>query len=58
MSDNINNALVGIMFKTLQNAEQKNVRTAQYDNKEMVKILTDHIFKESNKASKTGDDKV
>ena len=58
MSEKINNARVMGMFMTMQKAEQKNVRTAEYDSKDMVKRLAGYILKESNKDSETGDDKA
>ena len=58
MSEKINNARILGMFMTMQKAEQKNVRTAEYEPKDMVKRLAAYILKESNKSSETGDDKA
>lgn len=47
----VNNALVMSMFMAIRNSELKNVRTLQYDSKDMVKMITKYIMKESERAA-------
>lgn len=47
----VNNALVMSMFLAIRNSELKNVRTLQYDSKDMVKKITKYIMKESERAA-------
>ena len=44
----VNYARVLNMFITIRNSEQKNVRTLQYDSKDMVKRITNYIVKQSD----------
>lgn len=41
----VNNARVMEMFLAIKNFELKNVRTLQYDSKDMVRKITDYIVK-------------
>lgn len=43
----INNARVMTMFMAIRNFELKNVRTLQYDSKDMVKRITNYIVKQA-----------
>ena len=55
----VNYARVLNMFITIRNSEQKNVRTLQYDSKDMVKRITNYIVKQSDDSasdSKEADD--
>lgn len=47
----VNNAIVMSMFMAIRNSELKNVRTLQYDSKDMVKTITKYIIKESERAA-------
>ncbi|MGM9602718.1 MAG: hypothetical protein ACI3W5_14190 [Faecousia sp.] len=47
----VNYARVLNMFITIRNSEQKNVRTLQYDSKDMVKRITNYIVKQSDDAA-------
>ena len=47
----INNARVMTMFMAIRNFELKNVRTLQYDSKDMVKRITNYIVKQADKAA-------
>lgn len=44
----VNYARVLNMFITIRNSELKNVRTLQYDSKDMVKRITNYIVKQSD----------
>lgn len=44
----INNARVMTMFMAIRNFELKNVRTLQYDSKDMVKRITNYIVKQAD----------
>lgn len=46
----INYARVMNMFIAIRNDELKNVRTLQYDSKDMVKRITNYIVKQSDYA--------
>lgn len=55
----VNYARVLNMFITIRNSELQNVRTLQYDSKDMVKRITNYIVKQSDDAvsdSKEADD--
>ena len=55
----VNYARVLSMFMAIRNSELKNVRTLQYDSKDMVKRITNYIVKQSGDAasgSKEADD--
>ena len=55
----VNYARVLSMFMAIRNSELKNVRTLQYDSKDMVKRITNYIVKQSDDAalgSKEADD--
>lgn len=55
----VNYARVLNMFITIRNSELKNVRTLQYDSKDMVKRITNYIVKQSDDSasdSKEADD--
>lgn len=55
----VNYACVLNMFITIRNSELQNVRTLQYDSKDMVKRITNYIVKQSDDAvsdSKEADD--
>lgn len=47
----INNARVMTMFMAIRNFELKNVRTLQYDSKDMVKRITNYIVKQDDNAA-------
>lgn len=47
----VNNARVMAMFMTIRNSELKNVRTLQYDSKDMVKRITNYIVKQTEAAA-------
>lgn len=47
----VNNARVMAMFVAIRNFELKNVRTLQYDSKDMVKRITNHIIKQADDAA-------
>lgn len=47
----VNYARVLNMFITIRNSELKNVRTLQYDSKDMVKRITNYIVKQSDDAA-------
>lgn len=47
----INQARVMTMFMAIRNSEMKNVRTLQYDSKDMVKRITNYIVKEADAAA-------
>ena len=47
----VNNAIVMSMFMAIRNSELKNVRTLQCDSKDMVKMITKYIIKESERAA-------
>lgn len=47
----ISNALVLKMFMTIRSGELKNVRTLQYDSKDMVKRITKYIMQETQNAA-------
>lgn len=46
-----NNARVMTMFMAIRNFELKNVRTLQYDSKDMVKRITNYIVKQADNAA-------
>lgn len=48
---NINQARVMTMFMTIRNSEMKNVRTLQYESKDMVKRITNYIVKQADEAA-------
>ena len=55
----VNYARVLNMFITIRNSELQNVRTLQYDSKDMVRRITNYIVKQSDDAvsdSKEADD--
>lgn len=55
----VNYARVLSMFVAIRNSELKNVRTLQHDSKDMVKLITNYIVKQSDDAasgSKGADD--
>ena len=47
----INNARVMTMFAAIRNEEMKNVRTLQYESKDMVKRITNYIVKQAAEAA-------
>lgn len=47
----VNNARVMAMFVAIRNFELKNVRTLQYDSKDMVKRITNYIIKQADDAA-------
>ena len=47
----INNFSVMTMFMAIRNFELKNVRTLQYDSKDMVKRITNYIVKQADNAA-------
>lgn len=47
----VNNALVMTMFMAIRNFELKNVRTLQYDSKDMVRRITNYIVKQADDAT-------
>lgn len=47
----VNNGRVLAMFVAIRNSELKNVRTLQYDSKDMVKRITNYIVKQSDEAT-------
>jgi len=47
----VNNARVMAMFMAIRNSELKNVRTLQYDSKDMVKRITNYIVKQADEAA-------
>lgn len=47
----VNYARVMNMFLAIRNDELKNVRTLQYDSKDMVKRITNYIVKQSDDAA-------
>ena len=46
----VNYARVLNMFITIRNSELQNVRTLQYDSKDMVRRITNYIVKQSDDA--------
>lgn len=56
MDNQVKSGRIFSMFMALQKAEQQNVRTAQYDSKDMVKRISKFILNEATKASATGDE--
>lgn len=56
MNNQIKSGRIFSMFMALQKEEQKNVRTAQYDNKDMVRRISAFMLREATKASPTGDE--
>lgn len=48
---NVNNARVMVMFMAIRNSELTNVRTLQYDSKDMVKRITNYIVKQADDAT-------
>lgn len=48
---NVNNGRILKMFITIRNSELKNVRTLQYDSKDMVKRITNYIVTEADNAA-------
>lgn len=48
---NVNNARVMVMFMAIRNSELTNVRTLQYDSKDMVKRITNYIVKQADDAA-------
>jgi len=55
----VNNARVMSMFVAIRKSELENVRTLQYDSKDMVKRITNYIVKQADEAAsaKEADDK-
>jgi hypothetical protein len=49
MNEPVNHAKAYNMFLTLKNEELKNVRTAEYESKDMVKRITKYIAREAKK---------
>lgn len=47
----ISQARVMAMFMTIRNSEMKNVRTLQYESKDMVKRITNYIVKQADEAA-------
>lgn len=47
----VNQARVMSMFITIRNSEMKNVRTLQYENKDMVKRITNYIVNQADDAA-------
>lgn len=47
----INNGRILKMFITIRSSELKNVRTLQYDSKDMVKRITNYIVTEADNAA-------
>lgn len=47
----VNNARVMAMFVAIRTFELKNVRTLQYDSKDMVKRITNYIIKQADDAA-------
>lgn len=47
----VNNVRVMTMFIAIRNFELKNVRTLQYDSKDMVKKITTYIVKQADDAA-------
>lgn len=48
---NVNNGRILKMFITIRSSELKNVRTLQYDSKDMVKRITNYIVTEADNAA-------
>lgn len=47
----INHGRVMTMFMVIRNEEMKNVRTLQYESKDMVKRITNYIVKQADEAA-------
>ena len=47
----VSNARVMTMFMAIRNSELKNVRTLQYDSKDMVKRITNYIVSQADEAA-------
>lgn len=47
----VNNGRILKMFIAIRNSELKNVRTLQYDSKDMVKRITNYIIMEADNAT-------
>jgi len=47
----VNNARVMNMFIAIRKSELENVRTLQYDSKDMVKRITNYIVKQADEAA-------
>lgn len=47
----VNQARVMSMFITIRNSEMKNVRTLQYESKDMVKRITNYIVNQADDAA-------
>ena len=47
----VNNARVMKMFIAIRKSELENVRTLQYDSKDMVKRITNYIVKQADEAA-------
>lgn len=55
--DEVNAVRVFTMFIAIKNAELKNVRTLERDNKDMVKLIANFIEKKAKEDGTIGEDK-